>query len=258
MTLVACACKFPEPTRIGSSERSPSSGSGSFTTSTPTKNTPPTIQELKADQQSALEDMDQKLRTLQDKIDILEHNVQEDKARTEKINQDLDRRLIEIEKRNAQSPIAIAPAPASGPTLVAPSSNKPTENQTGGEKNFATPVEQEYQTILDSFLEQKAYDAAIKDFKKFVQKYPNEQLTSNAQYWIGEGYYSKKDYPKAITELQKVIDQYPNSTKRCDALLKQGMAFSNMKDHSNSKLFLKETIDQCPGTESAKKASKLL
>lgn len=264
VTLVACACKFPEPTRIGSSERSPSSGSG-FTTSSPNekKSDKPQdlqtqVQELRADHQSSAEDWDQKFRTLQDKIDILEHNVQEEQKRNEKITQDIDRRLLDLEKKNSSVIPSTAPV-ASAPVAVAPTFIKQGEGTTtGGEKNFASPIEQEYQTILDTFLEQKAYDSAIKDFKKFVQKYPNEQLTSNAQYWIGEGYYSKKDYPKAITEFQKVIDQYPNSTKRCDALLKQGMSFSNMKDNSNSKLFLKETIDQCPGTDAAKKASKLL
>lgn len=259
-TLVACACRFPEPTRVGSSERSPSSGSqGSFSTSTPSRNSDKPedlqtqVQHLKADQQSQQEDWDQKLRTLQDKIDILEHNVQEDQRRTEKMNQDLDHRLLDLEKKSTlQTTTLIAP------TTTAPVVQPRPSDPVTPEKNYANSMEQEYQSILDSFLEEKAYDRAIKDFKKFMIKYPNEQLTSNAQYWIGEGYYSKGDYPKAITEFQKVIDQYPNSSKKCDTLLKQGMAFSNMKDKSNAKLFLKETIDQCPNTEASKKASKLL
>lgn len=209
------------------------------------------IQELKADHQSVTEDWDEKLRALQDKIDILQHDVEEDKKKNEKINQDMDARLAQLEKRSTEVPVASAPS-TSVSTAVAP------ESSITPEKNVSSPVEQDYQTILDSLLEEKNYDRSIKDFKKFIQKHPNDPLVSNAQYWIAESYYSKADYPKAITEFQKVLDQYPNSTKRCDALLKQGMAFSNMKDQSNAKLFLIEAKEQCTGNSASQKAEKLL
>jgi tol-pal system protein YbgF len=253
--LLGIACNFPEPTRIETGgSRNNSSGQKEAPPATPAE-LQRQVQELKADHQSTAEDWDQKLRALQDKIDILEHNFQEEQKKSEKINQDVDRRLADIEKRTFQAP------PATSPAVVVPAPEAARTVETPGltsEKIFASPIEQQYQTILDMFLEQKNYDQSIKEFKKFIQAHPKDSLSGNAQYWIGEGYYAKADYPKAITEFQKVIDNYPNNTKKCDTLLKQGMAFTNMKDPSNAKLFYKETVSQCPGTEASKKAGKLL
>lgn len=263
--LAITACKFPQPTRPENSGRNSSNSSSAkeeVQGSSNPKDLQKQLQELKADQVSTNEDWDQKLRSLQDKIDILEHNYQETKRQDEKIHQDIDQRLMAIEKRGIE-PTHVSSAPAAAPaTAAVVTAPKSTGGEiTGGvtpEKNIASPTEQQYQTILDTFLEQKNYNQAIRDFKKFIQNNPKDPLAGNAQYWIGEGYYSKSDWPKAITEFQKVIDNYPNSTKKCDTLLKQGMAFANMKDPSNAKLFLKETVDQCPGTVAADKAKKLL
>ncbi len=270
--LAVSACRFPAPTRAESSSSNNNSSSSkkeSFTeesvdSSKPAKKEVSTstkphdllnqIQELRADLQSTNEDWDQKQRTLNDKVDILQHDYEQEMKKIQKAHQDMDQRLIELEKRNNAAP-NITPSPAQ-------SSAKPTESNDivaiVPEKNVGSTSEQKYQTILDSFLEQKNYDKSIKEFKKFIQENPKDGLAGNAQYWIGEGYYSKSDWPKAITEFQKVPDQYPNSSKKCDALLKQSMAFTNMKDASNAKLFLQETQSQCPGSPAADKAKKLL
>lgn len=252
--LFVCACKFPQPTRPESNIRDSSSSSSAKESSDSTPDgLQKQVQELRADVQSTNEDWDQKLRSLQDKIDVLEHNVRETQKQSEKINLDIDHRLTVLEKRES---VASTSQISSSGSEDSKSSSTPAGIVS--EKNVATPTEQQYQTILDMFLEEKNYDKSIKEFKKFIQNNPKDPLAGNSQYWIGEAYYAKADYPKAITEFQKVIDNYPSSTKKCDTLLKQGMAFANMKDSSNAKLFLKETVDKCSGTTAAEKARKLL
>ena len=263
--LSTSACNFPQPTRPENYNRGSSSSAGGSSANS-AGDLQQQVQELKADHQSTTDDWDQKLRSLQDKIDMLEHSVREEQKKNEQIYQDMDRRLVDLEKRafSATAPVATAPTTPTSPasTLTIASTEAPTTSEPPAgivpEKSIANSTEQQYQTILDSFLEEKNYDRTIKDFKKFIQNHPKDTLASNAQYWIGEAYYSKADYPKAITEFQKVIDKYPSSTKKCDTLLKQGMSFANMKDPSNAKLFLKETVDQCGGTTAAEKAKKLL
>lgn len=256
--LLASACKFPEPTRPENYNRGSSSSSARETSGKP-EDLQSQVQTLKADHQSTLDDVDQKIRTLQDKIDMLEHSVMEEQKKSERINQDIDRRLTEMEKRTfSAAPAVTTPAAVTAPATVETPKAAETSGNIVPEKSIANSTEQQYQSILDAFLEEKNYDRSIKDFKKFIQAHPKDQLAGNAQYWIGEAYYSKADYPKAITEFQKVIDNYPSSTKKCDTLLKQGMAFTNMKDPSNAKLFLKETVDQCSGTTASEKAKKLL
>jgi len=261
--LASSACRIPGPTRPEDNDRGSSSSTASEPRGTSPDGLQKQIQEIRADYQSTNEDLDQKLRALQDKIDILEHNFQESQKQNEKIHQDIDQRLMGIEKKGNETAAAVSQsvttaAPAATSTITPSTSSSTPPAGISSEKSIASPTEQQYQTILDTFMEEKNYDKSIKEFKKFIQNHPKDPLAGNAQYWIGEGYYAKADYPKAITEFQKVIDNYPNSTKKCDTLLKQGMAFSNMKDPSNAKLFLKETIDQCSGTTAAEKAKKLL
>jgi tol-pal system protein YbgF len=262
--LLSSACRFPEPTRPENRGRDSSSSSSAKETSGKPEDLQTQVQQIRADHQSTIDDLDQKLRALQDKIDILEHNVQETQKQGEKINVDIDHRLTNLEKKTNESALATTASTSQITNSSAPASSEVSKSTTStppgivGEKNIASPTEQQYQTILDIFMEEKNYDKSIKEFKKFIQNNPKDSLAGNAQYWIGEGYYAKADYPKAITEFQKVIDKYPTSTKKCDTLLKQGMAFANMKDSSNAKLFLKETVDQCSGTTAADKARKLL
>lgn len=260
--LAVSACRFPPPTHPESSQNNTPAGKEL------PKNSPEELQrqinELKADQQSANEDIDQKVRSVQDKADIIQHDFEQDQKKNESIHSDFDGRLAALEKKmgemdgraSVQSPVA---TPSAGITAPGTSSTQPyVSSSLVPEKNVSTNSEQQYQAILDSLLEQKDYDRAIRDFKTFMQKYPEDPLKANAQYWIAEAHFSKKDYAKAITEFQKVIDQYPGSSKKCDSLLKQGMAFSNMKDKDNAKLFLTETKNQCSGTEIGQKATKLL
>ncbi len=69
---------------------------------------------------------------------------------------------------------------------------------------------------------QKKYTEARSKFQEFIKKYPKDQLAGNAQYWIGETYYSVNDMNNASKAFQEVIDKFPKSNKVPDAMLKIG------------------------------------
>ena len=48
------------------------------------------------------------------------------------------------------------------------------------------------------------YDKAVATFREVVTNYPNGDLAANAQFWIGESYYTKGDLESAITAYRKV------------------------------------------------------
>ncbi len=64
------------------------------------------------------------------------------------------------------------------------------------------------------------YQAAIRGFETFLQRFPNNSYSANAQFWLGECYFNQQQYPRAIQEFEKVLQGYPRAAKSPDALLK--------------------------------------
>jgi tol-pal system protein YbgF len=93
-------------------------------------------------------------------------------------------------------------------------------------------------------------------FAEFLQKYKNDELSPNAQYWLGESYFADGRYNDAIVEYQKVIKDYKASDKVPDALLKIGMSFQAQKDCKNALLFYEEVTQAHKGAPAAKTAKE--
>jgi len=78
----------------------------------------------------------------------------------------------------------------------------------------------------------KKYNLAISEFKKYIEKYPNSRYISNSYYWIGQCYYSLANYKqgvyyntienfdKAKTNFNIVLERFPLSNKAPDARVK--------------------------------------
>ena len=88
----------------------------------------------------------------------------------------------------------------------------------------------------------------------FLARFPKDELAPNAQYWLGETYYSEKKWNDAIVEFQKVLKEFKSSDKVPDALLKIGMAFQAQHDCQNATLFYEEVTQGHRGSSAAKTA----
>ncbi|MBN2160045.1 MAG: tetratricopeptide repeat protein [Spirochaetes bacterium] len=53
------------------------------------------------------------------------------------------------------------------------------------------------------------YDAALFEFKSFLNKCKTDPLATEARYWMGECYYKLSDYPNSIEELKRYITRMP-------------------------------------------------
>jgi len=99
---------------------------------------------------------------------------------------------------------------------------------------------------------------AILEFERYIQEYPHSELAGNAQYWIGEAYYSQKEYGRAATEFQKVIRNYPQGGKVPDAHLKLGLSYLEMGQKAKGTAELKRLIAKYPSSAAASLARKKL
>src|SRR4030095_11810425 len=57
------------------------------------------------------------------------------------------------------------------------------------------------------------YDLAISEFRQYVETYPTSEMSDNAQYWIGECYFSKKLLSEAVAEFDQVVELFPKGDK---------------------------------------------
>ncbi|MBI5048077.1 MAG: tol-pal system protein YbgF [Deltaproteobacteria bacterium] len=95
---------------------------------------------------------------------------------------------------------------------------------------------------------------SIDKFANFILNYPKHTLADNAQYWIGETYYSQKDYQKALVEFKKVVANYPNANKASDALLKVAFTYLELNNKEKAMGEFKLLIERYPSSEAAVKA----
>ena len=121
----------------------------------------------------------------------------------------------------------------------------------------AKTPEAQYQQALDTFKAGK-FAVAREMFTGFLKQYPTNELVSNAQYWVGETYYSEKKYEQAILEFQDVIKKYPSTAKVPAAMLKQGMSFFAIGDDKSAKYILKKLTEEYPLSDEATAATAKL
>lgn len=115
------------------------------------------------------------------------------------------------------------------------------------------PGEDEYRTAL-AFVEQQNYGEAIPRLRSYLRNYPDTPLSDNAQYWIGECYYTQRDFNNAILAFYDVTRRYPKSDKVCAAMLKQGFAFAELGDAADARIVLERLIQTHPECEEANQA----
>jgi tol-pal system protein YbgF len=98
------------------------------------------------------------------------------------------------------------------------------------------------------------YPQSILGFESFLKTYPNSEYAGNAQFWLGECYYSLQRYPRAIEEFRKVVDLYPQGGKAPEALLKTAAAQLELRQMEQARETLQVLRRLYPDSDAAKKS----
>lgn len=101
------------------------------------------------------------------------------------------------------------------------------------------------------------FEEAIALFRKLIADDPANELADNAQYWIGESYYSLKQYQQAIIEFEKVRN-FANTDKDDDAQYKIGLCYKQMGDQRRARDEFQKLINLYPKSEYAESAKQLI
>jgi len=161
----------------------------------------------------------------------------------------------------ASVPLASEPiqAPVEGPILITnlPKTGVPVP-APDGEIITAGPMPEKLYAGALALYSGRDYQQATAKFVEFVAVYPDHKLAGNAQYWIGECYYSQKRFAEAVEEFAKVEKAYPASHKIPAALLKKGLALAELKRLPEAQTVLLRIVERHGQSEEAAKAREKL
>ena len=117
---------------------------------------------------------------------------------------------------------------------------------------------------------EELYKSAIEDINKgnyalaegrlltFLIQFPEHELTSSAQYWLGETAYGQQKYELAIEEFDKLLKKYNKSQKIPAALLTKGLAQIESGQKKSAQSTLKRLVSSYPKSEESKEAREIL
>lgn len=212
------------------------------------------LQELVADQQTRIDQQEATIRHLRGEYEILSHQVEKLKIQQQKIYIDLDRRLSKqttAQPHNTRQPTATNPT---GKTISITQEQPlviPTDIQLKGNEAEA------YQQVFN-WLQAGEEAKAVAGFQQFLATYPEGQYADNAQYWLGEAFYTARDFTHALQAFQTLINQYPNSPKRSHAELKIGYTYYEKGDYEKARQILLQLKSHYPNTSVAHLADRRL
>ena len=106
-----------------------------------------------------------------------------------------------------------------------------------------------------SYVQQNNLSAAELAFKQYLDKYPDNTLTPNAYYWLGQVQYSQTNYQDARLSFLNVA-RFQGSQKRPDAIYKLGMISKYLGDNEKAKLFFQLVKQEYPNDAAANLASR--
>jgi len=98
-------------------------------------------------------------------------------------------------------------------------------------------------------------DMALSEFTDYLRCYGNTELAPNAQFYIAYYHFGQKNFEDAVREFDLVLEKYPDNNKTSQALLWKGRALVQMPGHkTDGANEFREVIKRFPRTDEARMA----
>jgi len=142
--------------------------------------------------------------------------------------------------------------PAVAPLAAAPAVGAALPPVTGGALPAAGAApesdvapKQLYETAY-GYLLQRDYGAAEAAFQDFLQRFPNDPLAGNAQYWLGESLFVRGQYRSAAGAFLKGYQNYARNAKAPESLLKLAMSLQRLGQKDAACSSFNELVSKYP------------
>jgi len=188
---------------------------------------------------SQMEQLRNDVAGMRGQVEVLANQAETLTKRQTELYQDIDTRLLKLEKaREAQAAVPEKPGASAEPEVSAAETRA-------------------YQAALDQF-KLGNYSLAVAAMQGFLVTYPNSALAPNAQYWIGMAHSGQRDYKSAIAAQRKLLSAWPESQKAPDAMLSIASAQETMGDRKSAQKTLEELVGKYPSSSAASSAKQRL
>ena len=97
-------------------------------------------------------------------------------------------------------------------------------------------------------------DLALSGFSDFLKYFGSTDLAPNAQFYIGELYYSKGDMDAALRAFDIVLEKYPDNNKTPDAMFMKGKVLVKMSERDEAAKQFRELRKRFPTHDLSSKA----
>lgn len=171
---------------------------------------------VSARMQLQLNQIQEQVRSMNGRVEEVQHRISVLETRLQRMAEDLEIRLQEMEDRIAGGAGAgPASKPAAGPAAADVLAALPANANARAQYDFAFDL-----------LKKRDYDAATVAFQAFLDRNGKDPLAGNALYWLGETRYVQKQYGEAAKIFLDGYKRFPNGSKAPDNLLKLGMSLA--------------------------------
>lgn len=116
-------------------------------------------------------------------------------------------------------------------TMAGNAANDPSLRRGGGGDAMAaiSPPANSPRDHFDlgyGYVQRKDYASAEQSFRDFLQRYPNDRMSADANYWLGESLFQRQRYQDAAEAYLVVTTKYETAGRAPDALLRLGQSLA--------------------------------
>lgn len=205
-----------------------------------------------ADSGAILDTMVSEMQSLRGTFEQVSFKLSQNDERSERLQEDLEFRLQEIEKRlvaleKAQAAMMLA-ASESGTGAEVLDASESGEKLTG----------EETLKKARGYFDAANYKIALAFLRSFKKRFPQDAGNEEAQFLMAESLRLDGDLKSALQEYQVLIDAYPKSTRIPTVMLRQGESFAALGDKDAATLFWNELVRAYPRAPEAEAAKTKL
>ncbi len=202
-----------------------------------------------------IDDLNLIINDLKNTITLLEENVINFKNTN--INSESDNVIIEnkTEEINTLGSLTIT----SNSEKKDETKNEISENENIENANTKVKMspEDQFQASFDN-IRSKNWDEAKKSLRKFIEDYPENQLSGSAHYWLGELFILENQFRDAALIFAEGYQKFPESIKAPDMLFKLAQSLSEVNKIDDACKTLEKLILDYPKNKFIKSSKKQL
>ena len=191
------------------------------------------VTDLRGSMQQNLASSSARFDTMTSQMQALSESLDEAKARLSKLSE----QMAQMQNILTTLPAQSNPAPGTPP------------GAPGAPTTPAAPPVPDADSLYSQGLSNYnggQWDLSIQAFQEYLKYYKDTDRASNAQFYIGECYYSQGDYNRAIAAYDLCSEKYPTGNKAPAAQLKKGFSLLAMDQKTAGIRELRSLIQRFP------------